>query len=581
MDVHGSIVYADSVLAGELGIDTLSLSGKHISGFCPSESMRRLVRRVSEDGIPRKLKKNSTSTGCGPCGGDYETYLLPVKSDFGKVAGVVFCRLEQRNTRKKRTSKQQKYKTLFDNISVPVFIVEKEGIILECNLAACEYTGNCRGDLIGMTLLDFIPSWRIQPVLAGINGFTKRERGVLQVYFRQKSGKYQPAEVSLRAFEYGDSEVLLAEVRGIADRGMDIPASQGHEDRFYRFLDAIPLAGFLWRKNGNFIVLSGWNTAADRLTGGAVPGWSGETADRIGFGESETGSALTRCMSVGKSCTCEEESFPGVEGNRRVRVTVSLVPPDQVLMCVEDMRRSEHELQNHVKALLDEMTRAEERERLDIASDIHDCVNQTLAAAQFRLEELEESMSPGTHRESVTRIRENVEEAIRAAHNLLTGLSPPILQDCGLEEALRWVVGQFQEESGINARFICDGGTVRFDRNLESLLFKSVRELMRNVKKHSRAKNVNVSIKRDANRLYLRVEDDGNGFETSKLISSGWKGGSGFGLHSIRERLYYAGGDFMIESALFQGTRCTVSVPIGNSVKPQREYDEYQDNYSR
>lgn len=93
------------------------------------------------------------------------------------------------------------------------------------------------------------------------------------------------------------------------------------------------------------------------------------------------------------------------------------------------------------------------------------------------------------------------------------------------------------------------------------LLFQAVRELMVNVVKHSQARNSSVYIRRDGNNIQIKVEDDGVGFDISKLESY-LKENSGFGLFSIRERLNRIGGYIEVESKPDHGTRITLVAPL-------------------
>lgn len=231
-----------------------------------------------------------------------------------------------------------------------------------------------------------------------------------------------------------------------------------------------------------------------------------------------------------------------------------------------EREQSLRELKAGLKSLSEEVTLAEERERLRIAADIHDGVSQILAAAHFQLEELEAGMLPGEARALAGRIREHVMRAIHSARSLSFELCPPVLRERGLEAAAEWLLGHFQKDYGISPSFSSDGKVDRLEWHLEVLLFKMLRELLQNVGKHARAKRVQVFLRNVDGRVQVTVEDDGIGFDPSKIRPTEREGG--FGLHSIRERLRYVGGECAIESALYQGTRCTVNIPIGNGRQP-------------
>jgi signal transduction histidine kinase len=92
-------------------------------------------------------------------------------------------------------------------------------------------------------------------------------------------------------------------------------------------------------------------------------------------------------------------------------------------------------------------------------------------------------------------------------------------------------------------------------------LFKSVRELLFNVIKHARAGSIKILVKGEKNRIRISIEDDGVGFDFSKVQFS-LENLSGFGLFSIRERMEHFGGTFDVESKPGKGTLITLIMPL-------------------
>jgi signal transduction histidine kinase len=84
-----------------------------------------------------------------------------------------------------------------------------------------------------------------------------------------------------------------------------------------------------------------------------------------------------------------------------------------------------------------------------------------------------------------------------------------------------------------------------------------VRELFMNIVKHSQAHQVNVGISREADDIKIVVDDDGIGFDASKVDTD-----LTFGFFSIRERLKYLGGSLSIDTGPGRGTRVTVTSPL-------------------
>jgi signal transduction histidine kinase len=154
-----------------------------------------------------------------------------------------------------------------------------------------------------------------------------------------------------------------------------------------------------------------------------------------------------------------------------------------------------------------------------------------------------------------------LDHTINVTRTLTFELSPPILHELGLESALEWLTEKFYEQNNIQTNFIDDGNPKPLDDDIRIILFRTVRELLFNVAKHAKAKNVTVSTERKDNSIRIYISDDGIGFEVSRVnVYKGKK--SGFGLFSIQERLDFLGGKLNIESKPGQGTRVNLVAPL-------------------
>ena len=217
--------------------------------------------------------------------------------------------------------------------------------------------------------------------------------------------------------------------------------------------------------------------------------------------------------------------------------------------------------QEQLRSLASELSLAEERERRRIATDLHDRVGQTLAVSKMKLGVLKESALAVSQGEWIDEIRNLVEQAIEETRSLIFEISSPILYELGLEAALEWLAEKVEKQHVMTCRYRDDGQPKVLDEDIRVLLFQTTSELMVNVAKHARANHAEITTKRDGSRIVVVVEDDGVGFEVSK-ISAWWGKNQGFGLFSIRERLKYVGGFLHIESQPGRGSRITLSAPL-------------------
>jgi len=219
-----------------------------------------------------------------------------------------------------------------------------------------------------------------------------------------------------------------------------------------------------------------------------------------------------------------------------------------------------HHYQEQLRSLVSELSLIEERERRKLATQLHDQVGQTLAITKIKLGALQE-LSSSTHlAESVDEISKLIEQTIQDARSLTFELSPPILYELGLDAAVEWLTEQMQKQYGIQIDFEGDRHSRPLDQNIRVFLFLAVRELLMNVVKHAKARKAKVVIRRGGNTIRVTVQDDGVGFDISKIRT-------GFGLFSIRERLHHLGGHLEIETGHDKGSRFTIVLLIKSKKK--------------
>ncbi len=220
--------------------------------------------------------------------------------------------------------------------------------------------------------------------------------------------------------------------------------------------------------------------------------------------------------------------------------------------------------QDQLRSLASELLMTEERERRELAVDLHDGLGQTLALAKMKLDMLRRQAgqaSAAALTEKIDEVDRIIGEAHQAVRSLTFQISPPILHDLGFIPAVQWLIDDLRERYHIEVRFEHDGQTPPLDERTRVILFRAVRELLINAAKHARVGEARLSIRREGGLLRIVVEDRGAGFEVSR--ATGPDGGSGFGLFSIRERLdFQLGGNMEIDSRPGQGTKVVLEAPV-------------------
>ena len=202
--------------------------------------------------------------------------------------------------------------------------------------------------------------------------------------------------------------------------------------------------------------------------------------------------------------------------------------------------------------------RVQEDERRRLARELHDGLGQNLTALKHRLAHLGGGLKPDQQD-----LRGNLDAAIALCSEALADtrqlsrlLRPPILDDLGLEPALKWLAGSVQETAGV-AVVVEIEPLPPLDGELQTLLFRIAQEGLNNVARHAAARSVLLRLVERGRTLQLQVIDDGRGFDVERAIGAG-----GSGLGGMRERLRLFGGQLEMRSSPGSGARLRATVPL-------------------
>lgn len=245
-------------------------------------------------------------------------------------------------------------------------------------------------------------------------------------------------------------------------------------------------------------------------------------------------------------------------------------------MCVDisDRKRSEaalreahEELESRVRErtvqlteLTEELSRAEERERRRIATELHDQVGQMLALSKIQLNSLSQSLPAGRFAELLAKVREHINQSIHEIRSLTFQLSPPLLYELGLGAALEGLCEEFEDKYCIRPTFRDDGKPEHLHEEMRIALYQMTRELMINVVKHARARRMLIELSTVSGAVEITVEDDGIGFDTSRAMCY-TQGNRNFGLFNIQHRINHLGGKMVVHSEIGYGSRVSLVAP--------------------
>ena len=246
---------------------------------------------------------------------------------------------------------------------------------------------------------------------------------------------------------------------------------------------------------------------------------------------------------------------------------------------VADRTKELNRSREKLAILLREIITAGEEERKRIARELHDDTSQSLNAILIALDSFVMCFPPyDPKRKELAQIREQGMAMLKGLHRMIKDLRPPILDDLGLESAIKWVLEKHIGEKGIRYSFNAAGdreeikaraqGVLDYSK-VELVLFRVAQEGIINISKHADAKNVSVSLAFSDSSIAMAIEDDGKGFDMQKIFEPVRKDGHlGLGLLGMEERIALMDGKLSIWSEPGKGAKIDVFLPVFGPSSP-------------
>jgi PAS domain S-box-containing protein len=313
-----------------------------------------------------------------------------------------------------------------------------------------------------------------------------------------------------------------------------------------------------------------WNAAAERLFGWSAQEAVGQSIELIVPPE-RTGT-LRRIMegvARGESLSPVETIHLRKDGARiPTQITFSPVRDQQgkvvahsyTVRDMTELKRQEEGLRGYatrLRELSHRLRTVEEAERHAISRELHDRIGQDLSTLGLILGSLGAKLSRESLR-SVAKPLQDMQGLLKAmvanVRDIMAVLRPPVLDDYGLLAALRQLVTEFAQRTGIAAELSGVEFQPRLPPIVETAMFRISQEALNNIAKHAQAKNVEISIHEASGRVMLEIADNGIGFDANETPPDKQH----WGLSTMRERAEAVGIVFSLESAPGAGTRIVV-----------------------
>lgn len=218
-----------------------------------------------------------------------------------------------------------------------------------------------------------------------------------------------------------------------------------------------------------------------------------------------------------------------------------------------------------VRQLASDLIKVTQRERQRISHILHDDLQQRIYAIQMQMSFLRDELQRGNEaaqREAVD-VEKELNDILKITRHLSIDLSPPILREEGLSQAISWLAARMWQQYSLPIELQADEAFVIANEDLHVLLFNCVRELLFNVVKHAEASRAEVRLQWVETGLRIEVADDGKGFSMNmpeeKVTEDGLP--LSLGLPSIRHQIGLFGGKMEIKSEPGAGTQVVLFMP--------------------
>jgi len=363
----------------------------------------------------------------------------------------------------------------------------------------------------------------------------------------------------------------------ITERRRAEEALQESEARFAAFMRHLPGIAFMRDFNGRYLFA---NEAWERLQRRSRQDWEGKTIAEVW--PSQMAAKFYECdhrvMTRGKPVQNIEE-IPQEDGLHNWLINKFPIPDRDgrlsligaVGIDITLRRRAEEALresEQRLRFLTSQLLTAQERERKRISMELHDELGQSLAVLKLQIRAIERGLRDDQQdlREECVELLLYLDGVIDDIRRLSRDLSPAILEDLGLQSALKYLIDAVSKHYKVSQSFEVKDLDQWFPAEAQIIIYRIFQECLTNIAKHAGATEVSIAVKEHDDLISLMIEDNGAGFDPASVLARR-AGGRGLGLAALDERARILGGTLEIQSRPGAGTRVTCIIPVDQAGK--------------
>lgn len=510
------------------------------------------------------------------------TNKMPYLNENGEVTGVIGLSLdvtERKKAEQALRKSEEKYRNLIESLQEGIWVIDKDAKTVFVNYPMAEMLGYTEEEMVGIDLFEFMDE---KAAGTAKENLERRKAGITEQHdfeFLQKDGSRVNVILVTRPITDNDGNYkgAIAGVINVTKRMQAESALRESEEKYRSLVESSDDSIYLLDRNSTYLFvnkthLSRFGVEANEIIGRRYDDFHSKNETE------EFKVRVNEVIKTGKSnrYTYKSEKVGGhylrtlspVKDSYGNIVAVTVVSKDitELIQAEENLRKTNERLlreQKQRKMLSKRLIDLLEKDRRQVAMELHDHIGQLLASLKMDIEMIHGKLGP-EHRElggQITAVQERTTQAIKDIKNISRGLRPGMLDALGLVPSLNGLLNEIQRQTDIEIHIFSRKVPKRFAPEKELALFRIAQEAMTNIIKYARAKKVFVNLVKKNDELSLSIEDDGIGFDQKKIMKATVRG-LPFGLLIMRERAEQIDGDFTLESQPGKGTHLLVEIPI-------------------